>query len=58
MTRGNTGRASAGPRPRQLDREEVLARREIVLRQPPSRERSAALLRIRHQLHSIARRVG
>jgi hypothetical protein len=56
--RGAIARNSAGPRDtkRVLDREEVLGRREIVTRQPPSPERSAALTKIRHQLISIDRR--
>jgi hypothetical protein len=58
MTRGETGRGSAGPRLRTLDRGEVLERRAAVLRQPPSPERSAALRTIRSQLTSIARRSG
>jgi len=54
------GRASAGPRDakRVLDRDEVLGRREIIMRQPRSPERSAALTKIRHQLTSIDRRVS
>lgn len=56
----NRGRDSAGPREamRTLDRAEVLSRREIIMRQPPSPERSAALTKIRHQLTSIDRRVA
>lgn len=57
MTRGDTGRASVGPRARRLDRGEVLARRDAALRQPASPERTRALTTIRRQLQSIERRV-
>ena len=56
-TRGNTGRGSAGPRGRTLDEAEVRARREALLRRPPSPERSRSLATVRHQLQAIARRV-
>lgn len=57
MTRGETGRGSAGARPRTLSRDEVLAERAALLRQPPSAGRSAALAKVRHQLQAIARHV-
>lgn len=54
------GRRSAGPREakRTLDRGEVLARREIVMRQLPCPERTAALTKIREQLRTIGERVS
>ena len=57
MTRGDMGRGSAGPRARVLDRGEVIARRAIVMLQPVSPERSAALVKIRCQLRAIDQRV-
>lgn len=58
MTRVGKGFASAGPRARTLDRAEVLARREALLAQPSSPERSKALTTVRCQLRSIDRREG
>ncbi len=54
------GRNSAGPRESQrvLDQAEVLDRRDRLMQQPPSAERSAALTTIRAQLRSIDRRVS
>jgi len=54
------GRNSAGPRGSQrvLDQAEVLGRRDRLMQQPPSAERSAALTTIRAQLRSIDRRVS
>lgn len=54
------GRNSAGPRESQrvLDQAEVLGRRDRLMHQPPSAERSAALSTIRAQLRSIDRRVS
>ena len=51
------GRNSAGPRESQrvLDQAEVLGRRDRLMHQPPSAERSAALSTIRAQLRSIDR---
>jgi hypothetical protein len=40
-----------------LDETEVLGRRDRILRDPPSPERTAALRKIRNQLASINRRV-
>ena len=58
MTRGATGRASAGPRTPVLDRSEILARRAQLLEQPASPARAAALATIRCQLRSVDRREG
>jgi len=54
------GRNSAGPRESQrvLDQAEVLGRRDRLMQQPSSAERSAALTTIRAQLRSIDRRVS
>jgi len=56
MWNSQRGRGSAGPRAstRVLDETEVLGRRDRILRDPPSPERTAAL---RNQLASINRRV-
>jgi|GEM_PF-6434495 len=55
MTRGGTGIASGITR-RRLDREEVLARRAEIRRDPPSAERRSALKAITSQLRSIDNR--
>ena len=54
------GRNSAEPRESQrvLDQAEVLARRDCLMQQPPSAERSAALTTIRSPLRSIDREVS
>ena len=59
MWNSQRGRGSAGPRAstRVLDETEVLGRRDHILRDPPSPERTAALRKIRNQLASINRRV-
>jgi len=59
MWNSQRGRGSAGPRARTrvLDEAEVLGRRDRILRDPPSPERTAALRKIRNQLASINRRV-
>jgi hypothetical protein len=53
------GRNSSGPRQSQrvLDQAEVLGRRDRIMQQPPSPERSALLRTIRSQLASIKGRV-
>lgn len=55
MTRGETGRGSAGPRDskRILDRDEIMRRRDEILATPQSAERKQALRKIRGQLRSI-----
>jgi hypothetical protein len=59
MTRGETGRASAGPRTarRSLVKADVIAERDFWHAQPLSLERTKNLTRIRHQLASIRNRV-
>lgn len=55
-THPERGRGCVGPRARTVDRDEILGRREIVMRQPASQERSAALTNIRQQLRNIENR--
>jgi hypothetical protein len=59
MTRGETGRPSAGPRlaRRSLVEPDLLAEREFWRAQPLSLERMKNLARIRRQLASIRNRV-
>ena len=54
------GRNSAEPRESQrvLDQAEVLGRRDCLMQQPTSAERSAALTTIRSPLRSIDREVS
>jgi len=55
MTRGDTGHRCGGAK-RTLDRDELLARREALMAQPVSEERSLLLRKVRNALRNIDNR--